>query len=109
MKIHTPTPYFVSSGTLVVSEDGRVLAQCAPIGIEGFDITLDEAEANAERFKTCVNSCAGVSKVGSVKELVEAVTLLLDGLNRNDEFKSYSLEDGKRKIEQALSQFEVKS
>lgn len=56
MSEHTQGRLEVSSSTIIADEKGRVIAQCAPIGIEGFDTTIEEAQANAERLVMAWNS-----------------------------------------------------
>lgn len=43
----TPGPWIISSSTLVVTKEARVIAQCAPLGIRELHISLSEAIANA--------------------------------------------------------------
>lgn len=74
---HTPGTWEVSSGTIIASPEGKVLAQCAPIGIEGFDVTLEEAEANAAHIVHCVNCHEEL--VAHLKMAKDLIASLMDG------------------------------
>lgn len=47
MNKHTQGKWEVSSSTLIVNEEGRVLANCCSFGIESLDLPLKECIANA--------------------------------------------------------------
>lgn len=56
-------------------------------------------DANAEFIVRAVNSH---------KELVKALKLLVDGIEREDEYMGYSIEDGLLRAKQALAKAEGK-
>jgi len=50
---HTPGPLSVSSSVMVVNDEGKVLANCAPflgMGLDSLGVTLEEASTNARLY-----------------------------------------------------------
>ena len=53
---HTNTEWKVSSGTLIVTDEARIIANTTPIAVEGLELPYKEARANAKRICQCVNN-----------------------------------------------------
>jgi len=45
---HTKGEWNVSSSFLIVNKDGKVLANCMPIGIEALEVPVEESFANSK-------------------------------------------------------------
>lgn len=83
---HTPTPWAVSSSTMIVAtEDKRDLAIiCNTIDLVGVsDIGIHEARANAELIVSAVNSHASDQR--RIKELEEALAELYTNEKLDDD------------------------
>lgn len=50
MSKHTPGPHVVSSSILVCSQDGKILANCAPALGTDLGVDMEEAAANATLY-----------------------------------------------------------
>lgn len=57
---HVKGKLFVSSGTLLLTEDGRIVANLIPVDVD--DLCIDETEAacNALRLAACWNACIDI-------------------------------------------------
>lgn len=74
---HTGGKWLISSSTMIVTDEARLIANCTPLPIQELFINMPEAMANADRIAACVNALDGISNEalssGVVGEMVEAV------------------------------------
>lgn len=82
---HTPGPWFVDTsrpkapyGICQDNEHGWGIAEVKTFALEGTD------EGNAKRIVSCVNACEGIADPSAVKDMYEALLLVVrrDGRTR---------------------------
>ncbi len=56
MSEHTKGELLVSSSTILVTKECKIIARTEPLGIGDLDVGIEEAMANAERLKLCWNN-----------------------------------------------------
>lgn len=68
MARYTPGRMVVSSGCIVCTPDGKVLANCIPLGVPELDVPLEQARANTRLFATAPRLLVALKKMLKVQE-----------------------------------------
>ena len=93
---HTGGKWLISSSTMIVTDEARLIANCTPLPIQELFINMPEAMANADRIAACVNALDGISNEalssGVVGEMVELVKVIRDPKLTDDKTMKIALE-----------------
>jgi hypothetical protein len=95
---YTGGKWRISSSTIIVTDEARIITNCLPIPIPEISIDLQECMANAKRIVTCINVLEGISnealESGVVGEMMELVRVIRDPKLTQDETMKVALEMG---------------
>ena len=66
----TDGKWLISSSTMILNKEARLIANCSPLPIPEITIGILESTANAKRIVACVNACDRISNEALEDDIV---------------------------------------